>query len=298
MIPLFTSIPPHIVRKNSDGQDIGHQYALKCVQSWRNNGFDPITINAEGESLSEIIAAGNIKRIAVKRDAGQQVGKPLVFLGDFIQSACNCGRGGPVVITNADILVDIPAIAYRQLESLQPGQCFVAKRYDVLNMDSRYGPEYFHGYDFFAFHTEDLKSFVCDDFIIGMPWWDHYLPVWMYLMGLQQLPINDPFAFHLVHTERWEYERWITFGKKFLNLVRNISVSDVAASALVDNYSIMINCELKERNSGFKNRLWESLRGLSESGRAKNEIMTLHRVADANIRWLDDIRSTANMILQ
>lgn len=206
MIPLFTSIPPCFTRQNLDGQEIGLQYAIKCVQSWRDNGFDPITVNAENESVSEIISSENLKRITVQQDFINRFGKPLISLGDFVSAACSFANG-PVVITNADILIDMSPTTYQCCENIKPGECLVVKRCDIREIDSRDGVEYLHGYDFFAYHTEDLKKFYCDELVIGMPWWDHYLPVSMYLNGMISLSVNEPFAFHLVHNDRWDLKQ-------------------------------------------------------------------------------------------
>lgn len=292
MIPLFTSIPPHFSRKRANGQDLGPEYARMCVQSWRNSGFDPVTVNSKNESLAGIIAEENIKCITVGRDVRERFGKPLIFLGDFISSACNHQMDGPVVITNADILIDISDAAYRQLEGLQPGQCFVSKRYDIKEMDSRQGLEYQQGYDFFAFHSSDLKKFTSDDFVMGMPWWDHYLPIWMYLMGLEQLNIKDPFVFHLSHVERWDFEKWVILGGNFLKFIEKTSISNAEFSALVSSYVGVVNSKIKNSEYRLKDSIKSLVMELTKSGRLEKKIQILHRVAHANVEWLDSIRGT------
>jgi hypothetical protein len=290
MIPLFTSIPPHFSRKQASGQDLGAEYARRCIQSWRSSGFDPVTVNSENESLASIVAEENIKCITVKRDAREHFGKPLIFLEDFIASACNYQVDGPVVITNADILIDISDVAYRQLQGLQPGQCFVSKRQDIKEMDSRLGSEYQQGYDFFAFHSSDLKKFKSNDFVMGMPWWDHYFPISMYLMGLEQLSIKDPFVFHLSHSERWDFDKWVILGGKFLKFIERISISNADSLGSACSYVASVGSKIIEPEPGLKNSIKSILKDFKKSGRLEKKIKILYRVADANVKWLDGIR--------
>lgn len=290
MIPLFTSIPPHFSRKQADGQDLGNQYARACVKSWRGNGFDPVTVNSKNEALASIISEENIECIAVGRDAREKFGKPLIFLGDFISAACSHQVDGPLVITNADILIDISTDDYRRLENLQPGQCFVSRRQDIKEMDSRLGSEYLQGYDFFAFHSSDLKKFRSDDFVMGMPWWDHYLPIWMYLMGLEQLSIKDPFVFHLSHAERWDFEKWVILGENFMKFIQQTGNSRAGLSAQAASYLGVVNRNINKTEGGLKNSIKTALKKMTKSGRLEKKIQILHQVADANVEWLDRMR--------
>ena len=296
MIPLFTSVPPNFSRLQPDGRDLGNEYAVKCIRSWRASGFEPVTVNSSNEILADVINAENIACIAVRRDASQQFGRPLIFLGDFISAACSYNMSGPVVITNADILLDMSDSIYQKIKNMQPGQCFVAKRYDIETMDSRKGIEYGLGYDFFAFHSEDLKNFACDDFVMGLPWWDHYLPVWMYLRGLQQLPIHEKFIFHLHHTERWDFEKWVTLGGSFLKKVGAVSDNGMDFPGPFRSYVDMVASEIKKQKNGLKGHTKAALQELTRSGRLEKKIQILHKVANANVKWLDSMRESTSLV--
>lgn len=69
-IPLFTSLPPRIIRRNKHGEDIGEHYAAACFQSWQDSGFRPVTLNATSEDLSAQNLPEIIECRTLSRDAG------------------------------------------------------------------------------------------------------------------------------------------------------------------------------------------------------------------------------------
>jgi hypothetical protein len=291
VIPLFTSIPPEFNRKSKDGNDIGREYAIKCIQSWRNSGFDPISINAENEPMSQVIIEGKIKQVRLRRDATHEYGKPLIYLDDFISTVCRT-TDGPVALTNADILIRLQTSDRDLIENLESGQCVVSKRQDIDDLHVTSGVEYIHGYDFFAFHSHDLKDFSSNTLAIGMPWWDHYLPIMMFLRGLKSVRTNAAFVFHLVHSERWAYEKWITIGKRFLSEVEN-NRGNCSREDIFKDYSSKVAFARSAHSLPLRTRTMEKLKRLTRAGRLGNEIQALNRMAAANVKWIDNSRTSA-----
>ncbi len=216
-IPIFTSIPPHFVRLDSDGNDISHLYLSRCFESWDKHYFEPVSINASVEKESDLGARLGIRRINVQKDAQKICGKPLVFLNDFLSVARNEAKG-PLVITNSDILLDIDIDTLQAIHKIEPGQSVVQKRIDIGSISSRCGHEYTDGYDFFAFHCADVKKVWSNPFVFGMPWWDHFLPIIMLLEGIKQIPIKRKFVYHMNHFNRWDKYFWKLFGQKYISL--------------------------------------------------------------------------------
>jgi len=297
MIPLFTSIPPRTIRTTSDGSDIGDEYASMCVRSWRSSGFDPVTVNSHNEAIADVVHEENVRSIRIDRDAQKDYGKPLVFFSDFLKAAC-AGCEGPIAITNADIVLDVPGDVYDRISSLPQGKSLVAKRLDVDDFGSSAGSEYRHGYDLFVFHTADLRKFSFEGFVFGMPWWDHVLPIDMYLNGIEGLPSDLPIAFHLKHSERWDFERWVTLGRHFLKSVRR----RLDSGAYSPERALGYGSDLSQARAGpdvdVLERLTRPLRRLSRSYRVQDEIEMLTRVADLNVAWLDHIRTASTGALQ
>ncbi|HLF30201.1 MAG TPA: hypothetical protein VI566_04145 [Xanthomonadales bacterium] len=290
MIPLFTSIPPQMARQSKGGKEIGREYALECIQSWRDSGFDPVTVNAESEGVSELVRSEGIGLITLKRNASEQFGRPLVYLDDFINVARSLADG-PVVVTNADILLDVTPAMQQQISNIRPGQCLLSRRTDIRDPDSREGQEYTYGYDFFACHSQDLARYANHDFVFGMPWWDHYLPIHMFLSDLKPLQVERPFAFHLAHPERWEPDHWIRLGRRFLRTIRSESSGNRNGTILASEY--LHRCELAALGSdaSLASRARAMLRRMTKQGRRENDIQTLYRIAELNMQWLDELGS-------
>ena len=279
-IPLFTSIPASLRRRDSAGVDIGPDYLSRCVESWRKCGFQPISVNSQDEEIFPLAGELGVQRLPVSRDARELCGKPLVFLTDLIAAACSF-TNGPVVITNSDILLDISNETLDRIAAIQPGECLVAKRVDIESVEARAGSEYRFGYDFFAYHTRDLRRFAEGDFVFGAPWWDHFLPITMFLRGVTQINASKGFAYHLVHSERWDWQFWSKLGHQYILLM--YGRADQEAAPLVR--------QLKRAFGGYDQPLRAMLkiraRRLTAAGRKLDDSDALHRVSGANESWID-----------
>lgn len=277
-IPIFTSIPPRFVRLDNTGTDIGTNYLSRCVHSWRDNNFEPMSINADIERQPEILNDLAIRRINVGRNAQELCGKPLVYLSDFVRSACEIANG-PVAITNSDILLDISSETLEKFNKIKPGQCFVAPRIDISSIESREGREYRYGYDFFVYHSQDLDKLMESQFVFGLPWWDHFLPVVMYSQGVRQIGADRMFAYHLLHNERWDWQLWIHLGRQYVDLMLN--KSDYKEGEYIRNLRHAVN----GYDQDLLNLLKIRIKRLTPSGREKDNIQALYRVARHNWIW-------------
>ena len=224
-IPLLTSIPEHIRRQDSRGADVGRDYRRRCIESWKRSGFATISVNSRKEIQGNGLDTEWVRYRAVKRDAGRTTGRPLVYLNDLLRVAEDLAPG-PVAITNSDVLLDCNSKIQPLLRRISPGQCLVAKRFDIESVHAGGGAEFTHGYDFFAFYPEDIRGYRESDLVLGMPWWDHYLPIFMAVHGISIKPVPAPFVYHLVHHDRWNQGLWVKYGIAFMDAMR----SDLAAA--------------------------------------------------------------------
>ncbi len=278
-VPLLTSIPPRFARRDGSGVDVGPAYAAQCVRSWRECGFEPHTVNAAAEESAGLIGSEAIRRLDVARDARPLCGKPLVWLDDLLRAARSVSDG-PVAITNADILLEPAAEAARLVAALRPGQCVVAKRVDVPTLGARDGQAYPEGYDFFAFHVEDLRGLGESPFVFGLPWWDQYLPIALLLRGVRPVPLPGPFAYHLLHQERWDWELWARLGRQYLELFDRRPGDGTA------DYARRIRRAAAGVDRPVAARVRTALRRLTAAGRKREEVRALYRVSLSNEEWL------------
>jgi hypothetical protein len=205
-------------RSNAQGQDISAAYIQRCAQSWRVSGFAPTTINAESEDIAGLADQLDVRSLNIARDAAATYGKPVLFISDFI-NAITRATDGVFAITNADCMLEVCENDLALIKGLKRGECIVAKRVDVTDPEARQGDVFQFGYDFFAAHAQDLQDFVCDDMALGIPWWDHFLPLWLKARGVQAIEPEKDFVFHLLHDERWNHEVWLDLGERFDTLL-------------------------------------------------------------------------------
>lgn len=217
-------MPPKFSRFSRDGAEIGPEYFANCISSWKSSGFIPFSVNSEREDIYPGAVEAGMKILRTNRDALDRFGKPYISLGDYLKTATE-KFSGPIAFTNADIVLNISVSDFEKIKNLRPGECIIEKRIDVAEKDDKHGIEYALGYDFFVFHSEDLEDFVCDFLFIGLPWWDYYLSVVMFIKGLTSIQIDKSSVVHLLHTERWQKAIWLELGAEFAIEMRRLSIT-------------------------------------------------------------------------
>jgi hypothetical protein len=286
-IPLFTSLPSRLTRFSSDGAEIGSLYASECIRSWLRSGFEPYTINSRSESPPDNQAALEVNALKLDRDAADRYGKPLAYLQDFFDVICN-EVSGPVVITNADIFVDISKEDFDALSTLEPGRCIVSKRIDVEKLTDREGSEYPYGYDFFGVHTEDLARILCSDLAFGMPWWDHFLPLRLLLGGVEVSGLSTQSIFHLKHSERWMWSTWVELGDKLEQLLKESIGPAGSQTPLAADYFEKIAMSRESMQWVSIRRYKMALKGLLRKDSARYQsALRLDRLATLNVDHID-----------
>lgn len=290
-IPLVTSIPSSMSRPTDDGRDLGSEYLLRCVESWKRSGFAPMSVNSRRELGTRAQIAGGVVQVAVDDDAFDITGKPHIFLGDLLRAA-RAAADGPVVLANADILLEPRSPPLDRVRELQPGDLLLAKRVDIRSPDDREGAEYAYGFDFFALHSSDLADQCESRLVFGAPWWDHYLPLRMFARRSSLVFLPHPFAFHLIHTERWSWDLWQAMGERFLvEMTAALRARGDGTDDLLPQYAHLLDDAVKEAG-GHRLSDSSSTLGRHAPARAKQEVLQiLHRVSQANLRILDELRA-------
>lgn len=286
-IPLFTSLPPRIKRIDAKGNDIGEDYAMACVQSWVSSGFFPVTVNSRMEDSSVLLAHEAIEKRQLDRDARVLYGRPFPYLSDIVQEMRRYGPG-IVALTNADIMLRLSAESQRTIRELMPGQCVVCKRIDVNTPEARQGRVYSSGFDFFAFRTEDLAGLDTGELALGVPWWDHFLPLWFYLRGINRILIDSASVIHLAHEERWDKAMWFSVGAQILPMLSSQFEAHTPSAPRVARY--FADAQRVQRVEGI-DRLPYVVRMLSASGRESNAKKILNRLSNLNIATIDSWNS-------
>lgn len=283
-IPLFVSVPPGMRRSAPDGSEIGDEYQRLCIRSWFDSGLTPKTVNSVRESVNPVAAEMGVVHIGIEKDATDEVGKPLVYLQDLIDTAALAD--GPVLITNADIILNLDAGELERIRSLQPGEAFFARRLDVSDTDAGQGDIFEHGIDLIGVHSRTLQGLDCGRYVLGMPWWDHYVPIALLAQGVRQVNFLRPEAVvHLLHDERWNIKSWRKFGAAFIEDI--CGLMDRTDPGTLTVYRAEAGRIVRmEFLTGFQ-RFRAGLFGWTKPGRKKTLGRKLGRLARLNMSELD-----------
>ena len=209
MTLLVTSIPSSIKRLDRGQAEIGSHYQRQCIESWKQAGFSPLSINSSRERAF----ADLCHTAVVHRDASRLTGRPCVFVADLLSVACERAGGKPFVIVNGDLIMRDNL--GKLVENIQPGEFLYSRRTEIHDPKEISGGSYRYGFDFFACHPSDAAKFKTS-LVFGMPWWDHLLPLMAYKNWCRLRQIKMPPVLHLEHHERWDANLWKLFGEVFL----------------------------------------------------------------------------------
>ena len=262
-------------RLNANGDEIGHEYQQSCIDSWRRAGFEPISVNSINEACSH-----SIRTIRVSRDASAIAGRPLVFLADLLNVASIEVQGRPFALMNADLFMPPSSALAAKVAQLRAGEFIFSRRIDIDQPSKTYGVPCPLGYDFFAGHADDISGLSDAGLVFGLPWWDHYLPLLMFMQGCHIYQI-EPAVLHLNHTERWSWAVWETLGQRFVAEVQACVENKIYRSRLED----AIKGPTGRVISDLKYNLWKRLPKNAAGERRR----ILDRVGHANVSFLDEM---------
>jgi len=153
-------------------------------------------------------------------------GKRLIKMNAILE---NIDKSDIAAIVNSDIslnksmIIDIDDIYLKN-------SLVVGTRYELDN--GRIYP-FIYGYDIFIFDPKNISIILNDNYVIGMPWWDYWLPISFIKNGMNVYHIKDQIIYHVTHETNYDMDIWLQFGKKFYN--------DVVNNILKCSYEISIN---------------------------------------------------------
>lgn len=270
---IVTSLPPRMSRRSGSGADIGEEYQISCIESWWNASFSPISVGSIRESYRH-----SIKCVTVARDAFGSTGRHHVYIEDLLSAAVSQSGGRPFAIANADIFVSGGSDLSERVLSLRPGEVLISRRTDIDSIKQSCGNAWPYGYDFFALHPDDLGR-LSTKMVFGAPWWDHFLPLLMYMRGCRIVQMQPGRFHHLVHEERWSWDVWLKFGRRYVKEIESVAPQGAYRSSLRD--------VLRGDCGGF----WSDLKfGVSRRlpwNASCDSVRALHRVSELNLSWLD-----------
>jgi hypothetical protein len=200
---VITSISPTLVRTVQGNAGAGPAYQAHCIRSWRDAGFDVVSLNADDELAVLEPRHPDVRFVRATRTGRDQWGAPLVYIADLVATldALGYAVGG---IVNADVFTLRDRGYFDRVMALcsQRGAAF-GMRVDVSDLASDANAGFYaYGYDYFFFEVATARAIAPTEHLLGMTWWDLWFPMALHWSGLGLHRLMSPTVFHLTHPER------------------------------------------------------------------------------------------------
>ncbi|MEA5499267.1 hypothetical protein [Limnoraphis robusta] len=209
-IVIATSIAP-----------VGIEKQRAAIQSWLDLGFLVVSVNIQEEIDQLQPYFDDISFHMVKRDAREKYGKPFVYVNDILLYLEE--HGSKIVgIVNSDIHLKAGKDFISYVRQETTNSVLFASRLDIDTVESEAGEMYGYGFDMFFFDRKLLKYFpLCDDFCLGIPWWDYWIPCIAIQNDLNPKYLQNTVAYHVKHKINYSIETWRKVGLTFTSFYRS-----------------------------------------------------------------------------
>ncbi len=211
MVNIFTTINPY---GNLENQ-------LEALNSWSK--YKVFSVNTKEEIL---LINGVFKDINFieTNNVYKETNKNLIKLDSILEAIESINSNNHIVIINSDIILssNIKNIFDKKLiESL-----VIATRWEIDNNNTQNSYPFIHGYDFFMFPTKYIRLFKNQNYVIGRPWWDYWIPLIAIKANIPVHHIKNKLIFHRTHKTNYDQDSWIKFGEFLykdimINLLKN-----------------------------------------------------------------------------
>ena len=228
---VFTTINPN---DNFDAQN-------EALLSWSEK-FDVYSVNTfdEIERIKELYPY--ISFIETE-DTYSYKKKKLIKLNSILDAIKKVGDDRYFCIVNSDIILSKKNTFSKVLndEYLSNG-IVIATRYEV-DENNKVTHPFIAGYDVFIFNSKNIDILYNDNFVIGMPWWDYWIPSISLKFLLNVYHIKNKVFFHRTHETNYNHESWVTFGE---HLYRDLIIKIMKRE--IDGVDIGNFCEKTKEN--------------------------------------------------
>jgi hypothetical protein len=194
---VFTTINPN---DNFEAQS-------KAVSSWSNK-YQVYSVNTKEEIEKVNSLYPNVTFVETK-DTFNYKTKKLIKLNSILSAIDITCKSETVAIVNSDILLNQNLQININQRYLVNG-LFIGTRCE-LDGDKKY--PFIYGYDVFIFNSKYTNIFKNDKYVIGMPWWDYWVPLACIKSGMNLYHIKDELIYHITHETNYDKDIWFEFAK-------------------------------------------------------------------------------------
>jgi hypothetical protein len=181
-----------------------------ALQSWRAAGLSVVSVNSREEAAALLEHFPDLKFRVIEQPVEDR-GRPFVPIRALIQTAKEssediCG------ILNSDIEFHGDGSFFDRVRREVNSSLVFGNRIDV-NTARTEGKAFRNGYDFFFWDRANSNLFEDSPMVLGMPWWDMWMPLHAYAQGLRIKRFVTSAMIHVTHPIGWDIVNYVKFAK-------------------------------------------------------------------------------------
>ena len=137
--------------------------------------------------------------------------KKLVKLNAILEAIKNSDKEYACIV-NSDIILNtnIDVSSLLKDKYLDKG-LIVSTRFELDEDKDPY--PFTAGYDIFIFNKKNVNLFLNKKYVIGMPWWDYWMPIISNKNQLNIYHISNKLIYHRTHQTNYDVDIWEEFGQ-------------------------------------------------------------------------------------
>ncbi|MGA8611327.1 MAG: hypothetical protein WB760_06365 [Xanthobacteraceae bacterium] len=182
-----------------------------ALNSWRAAGLSVVSVNSPSEAAHLCEHFPDVSFQMVDQPAVDTRGRPLVPIHAMVQAARNvpddiCG------IINSDVEFRGEPAFFDMVRRHVAGSLIFGNRIDVSDKGLRAGKTYRKGYDFFFWERQNSPVLEDSPMVLGLPWWDFWLPLHAYSKDLGVKRFATSSFVHVMHPVGYDMPAFMRLG--------------------------------------------------------------------------------------
>lgn len=182
-----------------------------ALRSWRAAGLSVTSVNSAAE-IEKLRGYFPDVTFRVVEQPIEILGRSLIPIRALIEAAEElpsdvCG------IINSDIVFQGDSSFFKAVLREVPASLVFGSRIDVTQTGITEGLAFRNGYDFFFWERKNSALFKETPMVLGMPWWDFWLPLQANGAGLKIKRFVTSAMVHVIHQVGYDIPAYVNFGR-------------------------------------------------------------------------------------
>jgi hypothetical protein len=184
-----------------------------ALESWRAAGLSVVSVNSRAETTALREYFPDVTFRTIDRTVEER-GRPFVPIQALIQAAKEasedvCG------IVNSDVEFRGDASFFETVCKEVPSALVFGNRIDLSDNKLTTGKAFRNGYDFFFWDRANSALLEETPMVLGLPWWDFWLPLHAYAQGLRTKRFVTSSMIHIAHPIGWDVLNYVKYAHLF-----------------------------------------------------------------------------------